>query len=107
MALLIRLAFIENHQRTDRKIALRIGDVETLNPLGRILQLQGAAQAVERFFFVLLTTALLNKTMPRVFLSHFDPAEFITTLRTQQGHSFAFALGQEFGPHVGIFQDHR
>ena len=107
VAVLIRLALVKDHHGTDREIALSIRDIETLNPFGRVLQVQRTAQVLQGFLLMLFSPPLFDKAVTRIFPGHFHQPQFGSALRTEQADLLPFAFREEFGPDVGIVESDR
>ena len=107
VALLVRLALVEDDHRAHRQIALDVGDVETLDAFRRVAQAQGAAQAVQRLFLVLLAAPFLDEAVAGVLFRHFHQAEFVPAPRAGDADLLPLAFGQDFAAHRGVFERER
>ena len=104
IAVLVRLALVEDDHRAHRQIALDVRDVETLDTFRRVAQAQGAAQAVQGLFLVFLAAPLFDEAVAGVFFRHFHQAEFVPALGAAEADLLSLALGQHLGAHRGVFE---
>jgi hypothetical protein len=69
--ILLRLAFVERHLRSDDHRALQIRDVVAFHPLGRVAQTEFDAQVFEHFLASLFVVAARGEALTRVVHRHF------------------------------------